>query len=167
MVPRGASAYRDRVAEDLSPPVTRTRGCGYAAAITLAGAALALCAVLPWSGVQASSAVIRGAISSDTRGVDDLLGVCALLAGVLALACGIAGLMVRPRLAALAALPGAAALVTLVMFVAGPRGPADRVSLDLGGLLSVEPVIRYGWYAALASAFAVVLLAVLSLARRG
>ncbi|MDA0636300.1 hypothetical protein OUY22_23000 [Nonomuraea sp. MCN248] len=155
------------MAEDLSPPPTRAGSRGYAAGIALAGAALVLCAVLPWSGVQASSSVIGGTISSDTRGIDDVLGVYALLAGLAALGCGLAGLMARPRLAALAAVPGGLAMLVLVMFVSDPRGPADRVSLDLGELLSVEPVIRYGWYAALAAAFAVVLMAVLALVRRG
>lgn len=160
MVRVPGAAYRDRVAE------ARAGSRGYAAGITLAGAVLALCAVLPWSGVRAGSAIIGGAITSDTRGIDDLLGVYALLAGVAAIGCGITGMLARPRLAAVAAVPGALAMLALVMFVSSPRGPADRVSLDVGELLSVEPVIRYGWYAALASAFAVVLLAVLTLVRR-
>lgn len=158
---RGA-AYRDRVAEDLSSRPARVGGRRYAAGVTLAGAALVVCAVLPWSGVRASSALL-GAITSDTRGIDDMLGVYALLAGLAALGCGVAGLFARPRFAAVAAVPGALAMVVLVMFVSGP---ADRVSVELGGLLSIEPVIRYGWYASLASAFGVVLMAVLALVRR-
>ncbi|MET7460497.1 hypothetical protein [Nonomuraea sp. NPDC005501] len=140
---------------------------GYALAVSVAAALLVLCAVLPWAGIEARSDVIGGGLTSDVRGIDAAVGVYTLLAGLAALALGVAGLLGgRPWVAALAALPGAFATVLLVMFVADPGGVADRVSLDLGGLLSVSPVIRYGWFAALASSLALILFAVLTVFRR-
>lgn len=124
------------------------------------------CAVLPWAGIEARSDLIRGGLSSDIRGVDDSFGVCALVAGLVALACGMAGVLARPRIAALAVVPGALATLVLVRFVTEMPGLPDRISVDLGGLLSIEPVIRWGWFAALASALAVTVLAVLALVRR-
>jgi len=50
--------------------------------------------------------------------------------------------------------------------VTDSAGIQERVSIDLGRLLSVEPVIRFGWFAALASALAVIVLAVATLVRR-
>ncbi|GAA2303855.1 hypothetical protein GCM10010149_61790 [Nonomuraea roseoviolacea subsp. roseoviolacea] len=140
---------------------------GYALAVSVAAALLVLCAVLPWAGIEARSEVIGGGLTSDVRGVDAGLGVFTLVAGLVALALGVAGLLGRrPWVAALAALPGAFATVLLVMFAADPGGVTGRVSLDLGGMLSVGPVIRYGWFAALASSLALVLFAVLAAARR-
>ncbi len=139
---------------------------GYALAVAAAGALLAVCAVLPWAGLQATSSLIGGGVASDVRGVDDVFGVYALVAGLAALGCGLAGAMSRPRLAALAVVPGGAALAVLLMFVTESGGMRDRISVDLGDLLSIEPVIRAGWFAALACATAIVLLSLLALFRR-
>ncbi|SEL70000.1 hypothetical protein [Nonomuraea pusilla] len=155
------------MADHLKPaPAPPRAGRGYALSVVLAGALLAFCAVLPWAGVEARSAVIGGAISSDVRGIDDAAGLWTLAAGLAVLAAGVAGLLSRPRVAALAALPAVLAAVLLVRFAAAPRQIGDRLSLDLGGLLSVQPVIRIGWYAALATAVAAVVLSVLALTRR-
>lgn len=139
---------------------------GYALAVAAAGALLVVCAVLPWAGIEARSDLLGGGLSHDVRGVDDGLGVSTLIAGLAALVLGVAGLVGRPWIAALAVVPGGLAAVLLVRFAADPRGVGERVSLDLGRILSVEPVIRYGWFAALAGALAVVLFAVLTLLRR-
>ncbi|MEO3802639.1 hypothetical protein [Nonomuraea sp. B1E8] len=149
-----------------SPARPRARR-GAPLGVVIAGALLMSCAVLPWAGVEARSELIGGAIADDVRGVDAAAGVYTLVAGLAALACGFAGVLGRPRLAALAAVPGGAAVVVLVSFVTGDRSLRDRVSVDLGDLLSIEPVIRFGWFAALASAVAVILLAVVALVRRG
>ncbi|WP_176992956.1 hypothetical protein [Nonomuraea jiangxiensis] len=139
---------------------------GYALAVAVAGALLVCCAVLPWAGIEARSELLGGGVADDVRGIDDTLGVYTLVAGLAALACGLAGALGRPRIAALAAVPGALAVPALVMFVSGGSGLRDRVSIQLGDLLSIEPVIRLGWFAALASALAVVVLSLLTLFRR-
>jgi hypothetical protein len=149
------------VADHLTPA-----GRGYAFAVVLAGALLMFCAVLPWAGVEARIELIGGGVSRDLRGVDDPYGLYTLVAGLAALACGVAGLLGRPRIAALAALPGAVAAFVLVLFVTDSSGIRDRVSIDLGRFLSIEPAIRYGWFAALAVSLAVILLAILALVRR-
>ncbi|MEV4802202.1 hypothetical protein AB0K18_19480 [Nonomuraea sp. NPDC049421] len=155
------------MAEDLKPAPTRSRlGRGPAFAVLVAGALLACCAVLPWAGLQATSSLFGAGVASDVRGIDDPLGVYTLLAGLTAVGCGVAGLLARPRLAALAIVPGSVAVFVLVTFVMGDGGLRDRVSIHLGDLLSIEPVIRSGWFAALACAVAVVLLSVLTLVRR-
>ncbi|MEU4572852.1 hypothetical protein ACBI99_26265 [Nonomuraea sp. ATR24] len=137
----------------------------HAFAVMLAGGLLIFCVVLPWAGTQATSDLVGAGLSRDVRGIDDASGVWTLLAGLAAAGCGLAGLIGRPRVAALAALPGALAAVVLVLFVTGSAGLPDRVSIDLG-FLSIEPVIRYGWFAALGASLAVVVLAVLALFRR-
>jgi hypothetical protein len=147
-----------------SPPKPQARR-GYAFAVALAGALLVVCAVLPWTGVEARIDLIGRGVSNDVRGIDDSLGVYTLLAGLAALALGIAGLVTRPRVAALAVLPGVLATVVLVRFVADPPGLGDRVSVDLG-FVSIVPGIRVGWFAALACALAIVTLSVLVLLRR-
>ncbi|MFI7451311.1 hypothetical protein ACIBQX_27700 [Nonomuraea sp. NPDC049714] len=155
------------MADYLSPsPTGQGTRRGYAFGVMVAGASLVFCAILPWAGVEARSELIGGGVSDDIRGVDDVLGVLALLAGLAALGCGVAGVLTRPRVAALASLPGALAALVLVLFVTDSAGIRDRISIDLGRLLSVEPVIRFGWFAALASALAVVVLAVATLVRR-
>jgi hypothetical protein len=160
-----ASAYSDRVADYLqtAKPVRRR---GYAMAVTLAGALLVFCAILPWAGVEARSDLLGGAVSNDLRGIDDRFGVYTLIAGVAALAFGVTGLLTRPKVAALGVIPGALAALVLVMFVSDSSGMGDRVSVELGNLLSIEPVLRFGWYAALGSAIAVILASVLTLLRR-
>ncbi|WP_336204744.1 hypothetical protein [Nonomuraea sp. LPB2021202275-12-8] len=152
------------MADYLSP--VRPKRRGYALAVVLAGAMLVFCAILPWAGVEARSELIGGGVSNDIRGIDDVFGVYTLVSGLAALGCGVAGLLTRPRVAALAVLPGAVAALVLVLFVTDSAGIRDRISIDLGRLLSIEPVIRYGWFAALTSAVAVVVLAVLALVRR-
>lgn len=149
-----------------TPARPRTRR-GYALAVTAAGALLVFCAVLPWAGLQATSSLIGGGVANDVRGIDDPFGVYTLMAGMVTLGCGLAGMVARPRLAALAVIPGGLALVVLVMFISGDGGGLrDRISLNLGELLSIEPVIRFGWFGALACALAIVLLSVLALFRR-
>ncbi|WP_113702437.1 hypothetical protein [Nonomuraea lactucae] len=155
------------MADSPSPgPAERGTRRGYALAVAVAGASLVVSAILPWAGVEARSDLLGGGVSSGIRGVDAGLGVYTLVAGLAALALGVAGGLGRPWIAALAVVPGGLATALLVMFVADPRGLADRVSLDLGRVLSVEPVIRYGWFAALAASLAVVLFAVLTVLRR-
>ncbi|NRQ35633.1 hypothetical protein HII36_27920 [Nonomuraea sp. NN258] len=139
---------------------------GYALAVVIAGALLVFCAVLPWAGVEARSDLIGGGVSSDVRGVDDRLGVYTLIAGIAVLAFGVVGLLTRPRLAALAVVPGALAVLVLVMFIGTPRGLGDRVTIEVGTLLTVEPVLRFGWFAALASAVAVIVVSVLAVVKR-
>ncbi len=156
-------AYADRVAEDLQ--LVRRPGRGYPLAVTAVAALLVFCAVLPWAGVEARIGVLGAGVSGDVRGIDDGLGVYALLAGLAALACGLAGLLAHPRLAALAVLPGGLAVAATLMFQLQGGGWRDRVSVDLG-LLSVTPVIRAGWFATLACALALVVLGVLALVRR-
>ncbi|TMR99060.1 hypothetical protein [Nonomuraea basaltis] len=155
------------MAEDLQPtpvkPATRRR---YALAVTVAGALLVLCAILPWAGLEARSALIGGGVASDVRGIDDAFGVYTLIAGLAAVVCGLAGLLARPRLAALAVLPGAAAVSVVVMFLTSGSGLRDRISIDLGEMLSIGPVVRFGWFAALACSVAVVVLSALALFRR-
>ncbi|GAA2862026.1 hypothetical protein [Nonomuraea rubra] len=156
------------MADDLKPtPAGRRVRRGYPLAVAAAGALLVFCAVLPWAAVQATSSLIAGGVVSDIRGIDDPLGVYTLVAGLVALGCGLAGLLSsHPRLAALAAVPGGVALVVLVRFViAGGGNLRDRISFDLGGLLSIEPVIRFGWFAALGCALVLVVLSVLTLFR--
>ncbi|MEU8248451.1 hypothetical protein [Nonomuraea sp. NPDC048916] len=152
------------MADYLSPgPAKRRSRRGYPFAVTVAAALLVFCAILPWAGVEASSDLIGGAVSHDVRGTDDGFGVYTLIAGMAALAFGLAGLMTRPWIAALAALPGALATLMLVLYVTDPAGVGERISVDLGRVLSVEPVIRYGWFAALASSLALIVFALLSL----
>ncbi|NJP89915.1 hypothetical protein HCN51_10730 [Nonomuraea sp. FMUSA5-5] len=157
------------MADDLMPTPARPRlHRGYPLAVAAAGALLVFCAVLPWAGLQATSSLIAGGVASDVRGIDDPFGVYTLMAGLAALGCGLAGLLSpRPRLAALAVVPGGVAVVVLLKFVIGGGGDLrDRISFDLGGLLSIEPVIRFGWFAALGCALAVVALSLLALLRR-
>lgn len=127
------------------------------------------CSVLPWAGVEATSSLIPGAVADDVRGIDDPYGVYTLMAGLVVLGCGLAGLLSAfPRLAALAAVPAGVAMVTLLRFVTVGGGGSlrDRISFDLGGLLSIEPVLRFGWFAALGCALAAVVLSALALFRR-
>ncbi|WP_157247996.1 hypothetical protein [Nonomuraea typhae] len=145
-------------------PERKARG-GYALAVIVAGAVLVVCAILPWAGVEARVDLLGAGVAKDVRGVDGSLGVYTLLAGLVAVVLGAAGLMTGKPWAVLAALPGLAAMVLLVTFVAAPQGLADRVSVDLG-VLSIAPVIRFGWFGALASALAVVAFGVLSWPRR-
>ncbi|MGW0806737.1 hypothetical protein [Nonomuraea sp. NPDC002799] len=153
------------MADHLHPTRPRTHR-GYALAVVIAGALLTFCAILPWAALEARSDLIGAGVAGDVRGIDGAFGVYTLVAGLVALACGLAGVLGRPRLAALAVLPGGVAVLTLVMFVTDGSGLRDRFSVDLGNLLSIAPVIRGGWFAALASALAVVVLAVLALIRR-
>lgn len=170
MVWPGGRAYGDRVADFLPPQPSgkqeRKPRTGYALAVVAAGALLVFCAILPWAGIEARSDLIGSGITKDMRGVDDSSGVYTLLAGLAAAAFGVTGLLTRRPWTALAILPGAAAATLLVMFVAGPRDAGDRVSVDIGGVLSIEPVLRYGWFTALASALAVIAFAALSLIPR-
>ncbi|MFE3449139.1 hypothetical protein ACFXJ8_09405 [Nonomuraea sp. NPDC059194] len=148
------------MADTLARPSRR----GVAVAVILAGMLLALTALLPWAGVDARLEALGAGISQDVRGVDDPFGVYTLVAGLAAAALGVAGLLRGRLLTALAALPGLAAAVLLVVYVADARGIADRVSVDLG-VLSIEPGLRPGWYAALGAALAVTALALLALPR--
>ncbi|MEV4173473.1 MULTISPECIES: hypothetical protein [unclassified Nonomuraea] len=155
------------MADDLKPTPARPRvRRGYPLAVMAAGALLVFCAVLPWAGLQATSSLIGGGVASDVRGIDDTFGVYTLLAGLVALGCGLVGTLAHPRLAALAVVPGGVALLVLVLFVTDGSGLQDRISIDLGELLSIEPVIRFGWFGALGCAVAVVLLSLLALFRR-
>ncbi|MEW9547996.1 hypothetical protein [Nonomuraea sp. NPDC050783] len=144
-------------------PVRAARG--YPLAVTAVAALLVFCAILPWSGVEARVGLFGAGISGDVRGIDDGLGVYALLAGLAALACGLAGLLAHPRLAALAVLPGGVAVAVTLMFQLQGSGLRDRVSVHLG-VLSVTPVTRAGWFAALACALVLVILGLLALFRR-
>ncbi|MEV0232338.1 hypothetical protein [Nonomuraea sp. NPDC050786] len=146
-----------------SAPATRR---GYALGVVVAGALLVGCAVLPWAGLEVRSDLIGGGLADDIRGIDDRFGVYTLVAGLVALGCGVAGLLTRPRVAALAALPGAAAVAVLVLFMTDGSGLRDRISVDLGEVLSIGPVVKFGWFAALACSVAVVVLSVLALLRR-
>lgn len=137
-------------------------GRGYPLAVAACGALLVVAAILPWAGLQASSDLLGGSVAQDMRGVDDSAGVTALVAGLVAAVLGVAGAVGRRWLAGLAVVPGLAALVMLIVFVSSP---GDRFSLDLGKVLSIEPVLRPGWFAALAAALAVTVFSVLSLVR--
>ncbi|MFC7720154.1 hypothetical protein [Nonomuraea recticatena] len=137
---------------------------GLAVAVVLTGLLLSFTALLPWAGVDARLDLLGAGLSQDVRGVDDPFGVYTLVAGLAAAVLGAAGALRGRLLTALAALPGAAACVLLVVYVADPRGIADRVSVDLG-MLSIEPGLRAGWFAALAAALAVTVLALLCLPR--
>ncbi|MFC4005696.1 hypothetical protein ACFOY2_00580 [Nonomuraea purpurea] len=143
----------------------RTRR-GPALAVVAAGALLVCCAVLPWAGLEARSDILGGGVASDIRGIDDAFGLYTLIAGLAALACGLAGVLTRPRLAALAAVPGGVAVVVLVLFLTQGNGLRDRISVQLGDWLSIAPVIRGGWFGAMACALAVVVLAIVALLRR-
>ncbi|MCK2219927.1 hypothetical protein MF672_039945 [Actinomadura sp. ATCC 31491] len=145
------------------PPARLARG--YPLAVTAVAALLVFCAVLPWAGVEARIGLLGSGFAGEVRGIDDALGVYTLLAGLAALACGLAGLLAHPRLAALAVLPGAVATAATLLFQLQGHGLRDRVSLDLG-LLSVTPVTRGGWFATLACALALVVLGLLALLRR-
>ncbi len=163
----GCPAYSDRVADYLQPaPAKPAAHRGYALAVVVAGALLVFCAVLPWAGLEVRSELIGGGLANEIRGIDDTFGIYTLVAGLAALGCGIAGLLTRPRLAALAAVPGAAAVAVLVLFMTDGSGVRDRLSFDLGQVLSVGPVIKFGWFAAMGCAVAVVVLSVLALVRR-
>ncbi|MFI6294382.1 hypothetical protein ACIBEJ_22520 [Nonomuraea sp. NPDC050790] len=147
-------------------PERRTRR-GYALAVVAAGALLVVCAILPWAGLSARSDLIGAGVVRTVRGIDDAFGVYTLIAGLVAAGFGVAGLLTGRRpWAGLAALPGGVAAAVLVLFVTDPRGAGDRISVDLGGFLAIEPVLQYGWFAALGSALAVVVLAILSLLPR-
>ncbi|WP_431898229.1 hypothetical protein [Nonomuraea sp. bgisy101] len=148
------------MADTLARPSRR----GVAVAVVLAGLLLALSALFPWAGIDARLEVLGAGVSQDVRGVDDPFGVYTLVAGLAAAALGVAGLLRGRLLTALAVLPGLVAAVLLVMYVADPRGIGDRVSVDLG-VLSIEPGLRPGWFAALAAALAVTTLALLALTR--
>ncbi|MFD1937282.1 hypothetical protein ACFSKW_38015 [Nonomuraea mangrovi] len=148
------------MADTLARPSRR----GVAVAVVLAGLLLALSALFPWAGIDARLEVLGAGVSQDVRGVDDPFGVYTLVAGLAAAALGVAGLLRGRLLTALAVLPGLVAAVLLVMYVADPRGIGDRVFVDLG-VLSIEPGLRPGWFAALAAALAVTTLALLALTR--
>ncbi|MFG1702437.1 hypothetical protein ACFLIM_04525 [Nonomuraea sp. M3C6] len=148
-----------------TPSKPRTRR-GYPLAVVVAGALLVFCAVLPWAGLEVKSNLIGGGMVNDIRGIDDTFGVYTLVAGLLALACGLAGLLTRPMIAALAAVPGAVAVAVLVLFMTDGSGMRDRLSVNLGDVLSIGPVIKFGWFAALACSVAVVVLSILALFRR-
>ncbi|MEU5860490.1 MULTISPECIES: hypothetical protein [unclassified Nonomuraea] len=155
------------MADDLKPARTTSARRGAALAVAVAAALLVLTAIMPWAGIEARSDLLGGGVSDDVRGIDVSTGLYTLLAGLAALALGVTGLLGgRPRVAALAVIPGALATLLLVMFVADPGRIGDRLSIDLGRLLSVEPVIRFGWFAALACSLAIVVLSVLTLVRR-
>ncbi|MFI7707030.1 hypothetical protein [Nonomuraea sp. NPDC049480] len=156
------------MAEDLQPtsaqPRTR-RGYAPALSVTVTGALLVVCAVLPWAGTEAKIGLFGSGVTTDVRGIDDAFGVYALVAGLVAVACGLAGLLAHPRLAALAVVPGAVAVPAVVMFMTQGGGVQDRISIDLG-VLSVAQVIRLGWFAALACSLGVIVLGALALFRR-
>lgn len=168
MVSRTYPAYSDRVADDLKPTPARPRvRRGYPLAIAATGALLMFCAVLPWSGWQATSNLIDAGVATDMRGIDHAFGVYTLMAGLVALGCGLAGLLSsRPRLAALAVVPGGVALPLVLRYPPGGGGLHDLFAFELGDMISIAPVIRFGWFAALGCALAVVVLSVLALLRR-
>ncbi|MEV0995687.1 hypothetical protein [Nonomuraea sp. NPDC050202] len=156
------------MADDLMPtPARRRVRRGYPLAVAAAGALLVFCAVLPWSGWQATSSLIDAGVASDLRGIDHTSGIYTLLAGLVALGCGLAGLLSsHPRLAALAVLPGGSAVVLVLRYPPGGGGLRDLFAFELGDVLSIAPVFRFGWFAALGCALALVVLSVLALLRR-
>lgn len=167
MVVGACPAYSDRVADDLKPVAATSARRGTALAVAVAAALLVCAAIMPWAGIEARSDLIGGGVSHDVRGIDVSTGVYTLIAGLAALGLGVAGVLGgRPRIASLAVIPGALATLLLVMFVSNPGTIGDRLSIDLGNLLSIEPVIRFGWFAALACSVAIVVLSVLALTRR-
>lgn len=135
----------------------------YPIAVAVCGALLVVAAILPWAGIEASSDLLGGSVAHNVRGVDDQAGVYTLVAGLAAAVLGVAGLLGPRWLTALAAIPGLVALVVLIVFV---TDPGESLSVDLGGLLSIEPVLRPGWFVALAAALAVTVLSPLSLVKR-
>ncbi|MFI7125333.1 hypothetical protein ACIBQ1_06530 [Nonomuraea sp. NPDC050153] len=149
-----------------SAPAKPTARRGYALAVVVAGALLVFCAVLPWAGLEVRSELIGGGLANDIRGIDDTYGVYTLVSGLVALGCGVAGLLTHPRVAALAALPGAVAAAVLVLFMTDGSGVRDRLSVDLGQVLSIGPTVKFGWFAAMGCAVAIVVLSVLALVRR-
>ncbi|NUS07188.1 MAG: hypothetical protein HOV97_32045 [Nonomuraea sp.] len=155
------------MADDLKPAAATSARRGTALAVAVVAALLVCAAIMPWAGIEARSDLIGGGVSNDVRGIDVDKGVYTLIAGLAALGLGVAGLLGgRPKIAALAVIPGALATLLLVMFVSDPRNLGDRLSIDLGNLLSIEPVIRFGWFAALACSIAIVILSMLTLIRR-
>jgi hypothetical protein len=159
-------SYSDRVADHFQPAPAKPRTRrGHALAVSLAGALLVVCAILPWAGVEAKIDLIGSGLTTSVRGVDDAFGLYALVAGLVAVACGLAGLLAHPRLAALAIIPGVVAVPAVVMFVTEGSGVQDRISIDLG-VLSVAQAIQFGWFAALACSLLIVVLGTLALFRR-
>jgi hypothetical protein len=135
--------------------------------VVVTGALLVFCAVLPWAGLEARSDLIDAGVTENLRGVDAAFGVYTLLSGVLAAILGLATLLTRLPLTPLAAIPGLAAGVLLVMFVANPDGRSKGLTVKLGDFLTIEPVLKFGWFAALASAVATTAFALFSLLPRG
>ncbi|GIH77541.1 hypothetical protein [Planobispora longispora] len=140
-------------------------------ALVAAGALLVVAAFLPWAGFKADI-VFVGSVSERIRGVDDWSGVLALISGVVATALGamaatgVAGAANGRRLTALATLPGAITALILMIFLSDPQGRAENASIDIGGLVKVQPTVEYGWFVALAAALAVAALGITALVRR-
>ncbi|WP_343950747.1 hypothetical protein [Nonomuraea longicatena] len=139
---------------------------GYALAVVVTGALLVFCAALPWAGLEARSDLIDAGIGKSLRGVDAACGVYTLLSGVLAVMLGLATLVTRLPLTPLAAIPGLAAGVLLVVFVTNPDGHSKGLTVALGDFLTIEPALKYGWFAALAAAVATTVFALFSLLPR-
>ncbi|GGS47793.1 hypothetical protein GCM10010156_03190 [Planobispora rosea] len=140
-------------------------------AVVAAGALLVVSAFLPWAGITADI-VFFGSVSERVRGVDDWSGMLALISGAAATALGavaalgIAGAADGRRFTALATLPGAITVLVLLIFLSDPQGRAENASIDLGGLMRIQPTVEYGWFAALAAALAVTALGITALVRR-
>ena len=116
-----------------------------------AGLVLTGCVFLPWARIEARIEQLGRGVSQDVRGIDSAAGLYTLVAGLAAIAFGVAGLVGRRFFAILATVPGAAALLALITFVTSRSGLGSRLSVDLG-VLRIEPILRPGWFLAAAAA---------------
>ncbi|MBG0828943.1 hypothetical protein HS041_14305 [Planomonospora sp. ID67723] len=148
-----------------SAPSAPESGRTLPVAVIVAGALLVVTAFLPWAGIRADIVVI-GSVSERIRGVDDWPGVLAMVSGTVAAALGVMAVMNDRRFTALAALPGAITVLVLLVFLSDPQGRAESASIDIGGLVRVQPTVEYGWFAALAAALALSMLGIAALLRR-
>ncbi|MFC5180896.1 hypothetical protein [Actinomadura harenae] len=128
----------------------------------LASTALLVSAFLPWAHLEMTTELLGTSFSDDlgsVAGIDAdgtvvVVPVLALAAAVVALW----GAVVRDvRISALAALPGALALVACVLFALRLRRTGDRYGGD-GALLAshTHAALDYGWYLGVGAALLVV-----------
>ncbi|GIH98540.1 hypothetical protein [Planobispora takensis] len=154
-----------------APAPSPASGRALPIAVAAAGALLVVAAFLPWAGIRADI-VFVGSVSERIRGVDDWSGVLALISGIAATALGavaatgVTGVANGRRFTALATLPGVITVLVLLVFLSDPLGRAEQASIDLGGLMRVQPTVEYGWFVAFAAALAVTALGITALLLR-
>ncbi|WP_030450733.1 hypothetical protein [Herbidospora cretacea] len=133
-------------------------------AVVAAGLALAVTGVLPWAGISATFGVVNADLTS-VHGTEDGAGWWVMGSGVVAAGLGALGISRSRLVTGLAILPGAVAAFSLAMFLTRPHG-FDRLTMAIPGLVRVEPVILYGWWAGLGASVVLAALACLALMRR-